>query len=77
MTAPCEEDPLTAALNLPDKQEWTVDDLASLPKDLRYELVDGRLILPSPTAIHQNDLRGGRCRQLLGYSAHPGRHGAH
>ncbi|GAB1693941.1 Uma2 family endonuclease [Krasilnikovia sp. M28-CT-15] len=45
---------MTAALNLPDKQDWTVDDLASLPKDLRYELIDGRLILPSPTAIHQD-----------------------
>lgn len=55
MTRP-EEDPLTAALelNLPDKQDWTVDDLTSLPKDLRYELIDGRLILPSPTAIHQD-----------------------
>jgi hypothetical protein len=40
-------------LNLPDRQDWTVDDLASLPEDLRYELIDGRLILPSPTAIHQ------------------------
>lgn len=45
---------MTAALNLPDKQDWTVDDLASLPADLRYELIDGRLILPSPTAIHQD-----------------------
>ena len=44
---------MTAALNLPDKQDWTVDDLASLPADLRYELIDGRLILPSPTLIHQ------------------------
>jgi Uma2 family endonuclease len=44
---------MTAALNLPDKQDWTVDDLASLPKDLRYELIDGRLILPSPTGFHQ------------------------
>lgn len=44
---------MTAALNLPDKQDWTVDDLASLPADLRYELIDGRLILPSPTHIHQ------------------------
>lgn len=46
---------MTAALkfDLPDKQDWTVDDLASLPKDLRYELIDGRLILPSPTGIHQ------------------------
>ena len=45
---------MTAALDLPDRQDWTVDDLASLPKDLRYELVDGRLILPSPTALHQD-----------------------
>lgn len=44
---------MTVALNLPDKQDWTVDDLASLPKDLRYELIDGRLLLPSTTAIHQ------------------------
>ena len=45
---------MSAALDLPDKQEWTVDDLASLPKDLRYELIDGRLLLPSPTALHQD-----------------------
>jgi Uma2 family endonuclease len=45
---------MTSALNLPDKQDWTVDDLATLPKDLRYELIDGRLIVPSPTAIHQD-----------------------
>jgi hypothetical protein len=44
---------MTAALDLPDRQDWTVDDLASLPKDLRYELIDGRLLLPSPTAFHQ------------------------
>ena len=53
---------MTAALQLPsldnprlldDKQDWTVDDLASLPQDLRYELIDGRLILPSPTLFHQ------------------------
>jgi Uma2 family endonuclease len=48
---------MTAALQLPslldEKQDWTVDDLASLPKDLRYELIDGRLILPSPTGFHQ------------------------
>jgi Uma2 family endonuclease len=49
---------MTAALKLPslldEKQDWTVDDLASLPKDLRYELIDGRLILPSPTFFHQD-----------------------
>lgn len=45
---------MTVALNLPERQDWTVDDLATLPKDLRYELIDGRLILPSPTAIHQD-----------------------
>ncbi|MCU7723697.1 Uma2 family endonuclease [Actinoplanes sp. KI2] len=48
---------MTAALKLrsllDEKQDWTVDDLASLPKDLRYELIDGRLILPCPTGFHQ------------------------
>jgi Uma2 family endonuclease len=48
---------MTAALQLPslldEKQDWTVDDLTSLPEDLRYELIDGRLILPSPTLLHQ------------------------
>ncbi|MFF5080907.1 Uma2 family endonuclease [Actinoplanes sp. NPDC000266] len=33
--------------------DWTVDDLASLPDDLRCELIDGRLVLPSPTTLHQ------------------------
>ncbi|HEX5203722.1 MAG TPA: Uma2 family endonuclease [Actinoplanes sp.] len=49
---------MTAALQLPslldEKQDWTVDDLASLPKDLRYELIDGRLLLPSPTVFHRD-----------------------
>jgi Uma2 family endonuclease len=44
---------MTAALHPPDRSEWTVDDLASLPRDLLFELIDGRLILPSPTGIHQ------------------------
>jgi Uma2 family endonuclease len=60
---------MTAALELPrvldvasvlddpraldEKNDWTVDDLANLPQDLRYELIDGRLILPSPTGFHQ------------------------
>ncbi|WP_239143822.1 Uma2 family endonuclease [Actinoplanes philippinensis] len=47
---------MTATLDLPDlrdKQDWTVDDLASLPSDLKYELIDGRLILPAPTLLHQ------------------------
>ena len=42
--------------HLPDDwatREWTVDQLATLPKDLRYELIDGRLVLPSPTMFHQ------------------------
>jgi Uma2 family endonuclease len=55
MTASDEEEPMTATLQPPDlhRQDWTADDLASLPEDLRYELIDGRLILPSPTGIHQ------------------------
>jgi Uma2 family endonuclease len=45
---------MTAALDLPDKRDWTVKDLASLPEDLHYELIHGRLILsPSPLPFHQ------------------------
>ncbi|SIR12290.1 Uma2 family endonuclease [Micromonospora avicenniae] len=44
---------MTAAPILPERHEWTVDDLGELPKDLPYELINGRLIVPSPTAVHQ------------------------
>jgi Uma2 family endonuclease len=53
-----EEQPMTAVADARpsylDRTEWTVDDLKDLPEDLNYELVNGRLILPSPTAIHQD-----------------------
>jgi Uma2 family endonuclease len=45
---------MTAAPILPERQEWTVDDLGELPKDLPYELINGRLIVPSPTHLHQD-----------------------
>lgn len=45
---------MTAAPTLPDRQEWTVDDLGELPKDLRYELINGRLVVASPTHPHQD-----------------------
>ncbi|MEU6076680.1 Uma2 family endonuclease [Micromonospora sp. NPDC047074] len=45
---------MTVAPILPERSEWTVDDLGDLPEDLPYELVDGRLIVPSPTAVHQD-----------------------
>lgn len=45
---------MTAALSLPERREWTVDDLAELPADLPYELINGRLIVPSPTPAHQD-----------------------
>ncbi|MEV4199102.1 Uma2 family endonuclease [Micromonospora globbae] len=44
---------MTAAPILPERHEWTVDDLGELPRDLPYELINGRLIVPSPTAVHQ------------------------
>ncbi len=45
---------MTLAPILPDRDDWTVDDLAQLPPDLRYELINGRLIiLPSATFMHQ------------------------
>jgi hypothetical protein len=48
---------MTAALNLPDRQDWTVDDLADLPKDLRYELVNGRLTLTEFLLREDGDYR--------------------
>ncbi|HLL67108.1 MAG TPA: Uma2 family endonuclease [Micromonosporaceae bacterium] len=45
---------MTAAPLLPQRVEWTVDDLAELPPDLNYELINGRLILPSATPFHQD-----------------------
>lgn len=56
---PIEEDSMTAALRLaaPDligRQDLTVDDVAHLPEDLRYELIDGRLVLaPHAPTSHQ------------------------
>lgn len=44
-----------AAPDLIGRQDLTVDDVANLPEDLRYELVDGRLVLsPTPKPIHQS-----------------------
>ena len=69
---PFKEEPMTAALHLPDRQDWTVDDLASLPEEARYELVGGELIPLDPTALHQliviravEALRGGCPEDLL------------
>ena len=50
---------MTAALRLAvpelvDRQDLTVDDVAHLPEDLRYELIDGRLVLaPHAPISHQ------------------------
>ena len=48
---------MTVAPILSDRREWTVEDLADLPAALPYELINGRLIVPSPTTLHQ-DLMG-------------------
>jgi Uma2 family endonuclease len=44
---------VTAAPSSPDRREWTVDDLGKLPADRTYELLNGRLIVPSPAPAHQ------------------------
>jgi Uma2 family endonuclease len=50
-----EEEPMTAALPRLDSPNWTVDDVAHLPEDLHYELINGRLILtPAAMPIHQS-----------------------
>jgi Uma2 family endonuclease len=35
-------------LHLPIRESWTVDDLEGLPRELRYELHDGALLIMSP-----------------------------
>jgi hypothetical protein len=50
---PVEEDSMTAAFRLAapdliDRRDLTVDDVAHLPDDLHYELIDGRLVLTPP-----------------------------
>jgi Uma2 family endonuclease len=44
---------MTAAPLLPERRDWTVDDLGVLPVDLNYELINGRLVVPSATPVHQ------------------------
>ncbi len=46
---------MTAAPKLPQRSEWTVDDLDELPPDLPYELINGRLVVaPSAVPAHQD-----------------------
>ena len=45
---------MTAAPILPERREWTVDDLVELPVDLNYELINGRLVVPPATPLHQD-----------------------
>src|SRR4051794_11280813 len=48
-TAPWLADP-----RLFGRHDLTVDDIADLPEDLRYELIDGRLVLtPVGVPLHQ------------------------
>jgi Uma2 family endonuclease len=61
---PIKEEPMTAAPHLSElavfdhllgRDDLTVDDIADLPEDLRYELIDGRLVLsPLALPIHQH-----------------------
>jgi Uma2 family endonuclease len=61
-----EEEPMTAAPHLTElsaveqllgRDDLTVDDIADLPEDLRYELIDGRLVL-TPLALPTHQLFG-------------------
>lgn len=50
--------PILAAPDLPEllkRRDLTTGEVAHLPEDLHYELIDGRLVLsPSPLLIHQS-----------------------
>jgi Uma2 family endonuclease len=50
-----EEVPMTVTLHELDlnRHDWTVDKVANLPEDLRYELIEGRLFVsPAPKLLH-------------------------
>jgi Uma2 family endonuclease len=48
-------DSATAAFQVPTGRRWTVADVAHLPEDLHYELIDGRLLLPpAPMPFRQS-----------------------
>src|ERR1700733_1096203 len=50
-----EEVPMTVTLHELDlnRHDWTVDEVANLPEDLRYELIEGRLVVsPYPKLLH-------------------------
>lgn len=69
---PLEEEPMTAVMlpidpHLLERDDLTVDDLTSLPEDLRYELIDGRLVL-TPSAVPLHMIIG---RQAANASATP------
>lgn len=43
------------AVPMLDRTDWTVDEVANLPEDLHYELINGRLVLtPAALPIHQS-----------------------
>lgn len=44
---------MDTAISLPQREVWTVDDLAALPPDLPYELVNGRLVLAASDSVHR------------------------
>ena len=41
-----------------EKKKYTYEDYLKTPKDKRYELIDGELLMtPSPTPYHQESLK--------------------
>jgi Uma2 family endonuclease len=66
---PLEEEPMTAVMlpvdpRLLERDDLTVDDLTSLPEDLRYELINGRLVL-SPHALSVHKVIGRRTAEAI------------
>ncbi|GAA1631074.1 Uma2 family endonuclease [Actinoplanes couchii] len=76
---PFEEETMTAALTFatPDladllkRRDLTVDDVAHLPEDLHYELIDGRLVL-SPSAMPLHNWIGQRVATACEVNQPPG-----
>ncbi len=50
--------------HLPAIETWTVDELAELPTDLRYELHNGKLVIMSPARVWHEEIAA-RIRAVL------------
>ncbi len=57
-------------MSLPQKQDYTIDDIYALPDGQRAELIDGQMyMMAPPKTIHQKNIRRFVCCHLSVYQS--------